>query len=71
MGYLQEIDNAAGVSSIRNMMIGPCYDTEGKLRGLIQLINKDGNESITENDRIEFVNLCPTVAEIIKQADEV
>ena len=68
---MPEVDNAAGVPAIRNMMIGPCFDTEGKLRGLIQLINKNDNDIITENDRTEFVSLCPTVAEIIKQADDV
>ena len=65
------MDNATSVSGIKNMVIGPCFDTEGKLRGLIQLINKSGDDPISENDRIEIVNLCPTVAEIIKQADEV
>ena len=69
--YLAEVDNAAGVAVIRNMMIGPCFDTNGTLRGLIQLVNKKGENPISENERIEFVNLCPTVAEIIKQADEV
>ena len=69
--YLAEVDNAAGVAVIRNMMIGPCFDTSGTLRGLIQLVNKEGENPISENERIEFVNLCPTVAEIIKQADEV
>ena len=64
--YLPEIDNASGVRTIRNMMIGPCFDTGGTLRGLIQLVNKEGVDPISENERIEFVNLCPTVGEIIK-----
>ena len=64
--YLPEVDNAASVAGIKNMVIGPCFDTEGKLRGIIQLINKSGDEPISENDRIEIINLCPTVAEIIK-----
>ena len=70
-GFLPEVDNAAGIAMIYNMMIGPCYDSKGIMRGLIQLINKVGEELITENDRKEFVNLCPTVGEIIAQCDEV
>ena len=39
-GFLPEVDNVAGVAAIHNMMLGPCYDTSGRMRGLIQLINK-------------------------------
>ena len=52
-------------------MIGPCFDTLGKLRGLIQLFNKQDIEPITMQEEREFENLLPTVAEMIKQADEV
>lgn len=41
------------------------------MRGLIQLVNKLGVEPITLQEEREFENLLPTVAEMIKQADEV
>ena len=54
-----------------NCLIGPCFDSEGQLRGIIQLINKDGGELISFQDEREFKNLLPTVAEMIKHADEI
>ena len=47
-------------------MIGPCFDTHGQLRGLIQLVNKIGIEPISRQEELEFDNLLPTVAEMIK-----
>ena len=35
------------------------------------MINKEGGEPISFQDEREFENLLPTVAEMIKQADEV
>ena len=53
------------------MLIGPCFDSNGKLRGVIQLVNKFRSEPISFRDEKEFSQLLPSVAEMIKQADEV
>lgn len=71
INYAAEVDNSVGLAVIKNMMIGPCIDTQGKLRGCIQLFNKTGLEPISIQEQMEFEKLLPTVAEMIKQADEV
>ena len=38
--YAPEVDNVVGLPAIHNCLFGPCYDSEGNLRGVIQLINK-------------------------------
>ena len=41
------------------------------MKGIIQLINKNGDESITQSDENELKSLLPVIAEIIKTADQV
>ena len=65
------MDNSVGCRVLENCLVGPCFDTQGVLRGVIQLINKEGGEPISFQDEREFENLLPTVAEMIKQADDV
>lgn len=36
-----------GVAEVENLMIGPIRDTEGELRGVVQLGNKLNGEKIT------------------------
>lgn len=69
--YAPEVDNIVGTRCLENCLFGPCYDTEGQLRGVIQLINKEQGEPISFQDEREFENLLPTVGEMIKQADDV
>ena len=71
VSYAAEVDNSIGLAVVKNCLIGPCFDTQGQLRGLIQLVNKLDVEPISMQDEREFANLLPTVAEMIKQADEV
>ena len=52
-------------------MMGPCIDGTGQLRGLVILQNKKSGQPIDFQDRREFENLLPIMAETIKQADEV
>lgn len=68
--YAPEVDNSVGARAVASCLIGPCFDSSGLLRGVIQLINKQGSEPITYQDEREFANLLSTVAEMIKQADE-
>jgi len=69
--FSSEIDNMVGVHSVESMLIGPIFDRDGNLKGVIQLINKEGDGIITEQDRIELDSLLPSLGEIIKTADEV
>lgn len=64
--YAAEVDNSIASPVINNLMIGPLFDTTGRLRGVIQLINKTGSDPISFQDEREFKKLLPTVAEIIK-----
>lgn len=69
--FSTEIDNQIGVPYVDSLMIGPLYDTEGNLRGVIQLVNKLENQRITEKDEIEFRSMLPSIAESIRTADDV
>ena len=71
VSYAPEVDNSVGVPVVNNCLIGPCFDSEGKMRGIVQLINKKHGTPISFQDEREFMNLLPAVAEMIKQADEV
>ena len=68
--YAPEVDNSVGARAVASCLIGPCFDSTGRLRGVIQLINKQGSEPISFQDEREFANLLSTVAEMVKQADE-
>ena len=54
------------------MLIGPMIDRNGDIKGVIQLINKEGGDKakITEQDKIELRTLLPALGEIIRTADE-
>lgn len=46
--FAAEIDNSIGIAVVSNCLIGPCFDSTGQLRGVIQLVNKlDTLEPIT------------------------
>lgn len=69
--FAPEIDNCIGAQLVRNCMIGPCFDSDGKLRGIVHLLNKKNGVPISFQDEREFSNLLHSVAEMIKQADDV
>lgn len=60
-----------GVAEVENLMIGPIRDTEGELRGVVQLGNKLNGEKITSQDVYEFGSLMPALGEIFKTTEEV
>ena len=68
--FAPEIDNCIGLQPIQNCMIGPCFDSSCQLRGMVYLYNKKKGLPITQKDEKEFENLLPSVAEILKQVDE-
>ena len=45
--YAPEVDNSVGARTVACCLIGPCFDSTGQLRGVIQLVNKYGSEPIT------------------------
>lgn len=66
-----EIDNSVGVQYVDSLMIGAMYDTDGQLRGVIQLINKLDGQQITEQDVVELQSMLSSIAENIRTCDEV
>ena len=69
--FKEEIDNTMGVAEVDNLMIGPIRDSEGELRGVVQLGNKLNGEKITSQDVYEFGSLMPALGEIFKTTEEV
>ena len=57
-----EIDNNIDISVVKSMMIGPLFNEAGKLKGVIQLLNKLDDKQITDHEVNEFSQLLPTIA---------
>lgn len=51
-------------------MMGSMVDRDGNVKGVLQLMNKTGDEPITEQDQHELAVLLPALGEIIRTADE-
>ena len=49
-----EIDNNIDISVVKSMLIGPLYNEAGKLKGVIQLLNKIDDKPITDHEATEF-----------------
>ena len=67
-----EIDSASGTGIIKNMLVGPIYDSDGTLRGVLQLFNKispEENNCITKRDVTEVNTILGALGEVIKSAD--
>ena len=45
--FAPEIDKCISSVTVRNCMVGPAYDSEGRLRGVVQCLNKKNEESIS------------------------
>lgn len=70
--YAPEIDNCivSGSTTVRNCIMGACFDKKGNLRGVVSIQNKKEDMNISDEDVQEFSNLLPIVAEIINQIDK-
>lgn len=64
------MDNYKNINKINNQLIGPMIDRNGEVKGVLQLINKEGDGIISEQDVIEMNALLPALGEIIRTADE-
>jgi len=52
--FSPEIDNNIEAPMIKSMMIGPLFNDKGKLKGIVQLINKFDDKQISEIEIYEF-----------------
>ena len=69
--YSGDIDNCNSLSRVDSMLIGPIFDKEGELKGVLQLLNKKGGEKIGQKDLYELSSLLPALAEIFSTAEMV
>jgi len=60
-----------GATDVESLLISPIVDSEGNLRGVVQMANKLNGEKITNQDIIEVGSLMPALGEIFKTAQEV
>ena len=67
--FAPEVDNYNNNFAIRNMIIGPMVDKNGKVRGVIQLLNKLQGTGF-QQDETELKALLPALGEILRTADE-
>lgn len=68
-GFLTEIDNIYDIQGIRNLLICPFFDDSQKIRGVLQLINKNGGERITDQDITEVSCICPSLSQVLRLCD--
>lgn len=59
--FATEVDNYINCSKISSVLIGPMLDKNGSIKGVIQLINKQGDGKISEQDEIELQALLPAL----------
>ena len=67
--FAPEVDNYNNNFAIRNMIIGPMVDKDGKVRGVIQLLNKQNSTTFSQ-DEVELNSLLPALGEVLRTADE-
>ena len=68
-GFENVIDNSQGKYLVQSLLIAPIYDSDEKLKGVVQLVNKEGK--ITEKDVYEIGLLMPTLGEIFRTIEKV
>ena len=68
--FAEDIDNIVGAQAVESMIVYPII-FEGKLHGVIQLVNKLYGEPVTESDVRELGALIPTLGRIIMTIGDV
>lgn len=48
-----------------NLLVVPLIDSQGKLKGAIQMVNKIGMDEIPQTDVIEFSQIAQSIAETL------
>ena len=68
--FNSDVDNPLRLPHVHDVIFGPCIDSNGRLRGLVQLFHKKKGEAGSEQDMAELNYFLPKAAELIKKADE-
>jgi len=74
--FAPEVDNFSAAGNIKNLIIGPMIDTNGEVRGVVQLFNKlsfgckDETAEIVQRDKDELDCILLALGEVIKTADQ-
>ena len=53
----------------QNVLMCPLIDDKGRLKGVVQLINKINGQPILVRDEEELKSICSTLAEILNLCD--
>jgi len=61
---------SVNVFKIYSMLVAPAFDTQGKLRMIIHLVNKKNQGDIGDMDVAQVDFLTPAIAETLRAADE-
>jgi hypothetical protein len=69
--YNPDIDNTAGASEVRNMLLGCLVTPDGVAVGVLHLVNKCGKGKITNLDGEKLISLLPLLASVIENCSEV
>lgn len=67
--YSFEVDNHLQLLDFESIMVVPLIDSKGKLKGVVQMINKIGADEIPESDITEFSQISPSIAEVLNFCD--
>lgn len=69
--YSGDVDNCIEATNIKSMLVGPMYSDDGTCKGVIQLINKNGDKPITSDEIFEFEQFLPVIGQVIGNMDDV
>jgi hypothetical protein len=67
--YSFEVDNHLQLLDFDSFLAVPLIDSEGNLKGVIQMINKIDADEIPESDIMEFSQISPSIAEALNFCD--
>ena len=69
LAFCLEVDNVTQILDYENALMCPLVDDKGRLKGVVQLINKLNGEQISEQDGEEIMSICSALAEILNLCD--
>lgn len=68
-GFVKEIDNIFNIQGVQNLLVCPFFDDDGRIKGVIQLINKIGADRIPDQDVTEISSICPSLSHVLQLCD--
>jgi transcriptional regulator with GAF, ATPase, and Fis domain len=60
-----EVDNILRLLDVESLLIVPLIDSQNRLQGAIQMINKLDADEIPKEDVVELLQICPSIAEVL------